>query len=377
MKHNRPLNHGWLFGAMILVAAAGCRSPIGSKVPIDATAGMFDSAKIDYSVDVAQLGEPISVAHVEGRAVSYEAQPTVPMAGAAKGRLTIAYPHPQARPGYARCRVTLTSLPNASAVKSSAVERIAGMLPDVAAKRREQQMFEVWTLDIPKADFDQAVAMLGESGYFRSGASKGHGVKVATTIDGVDSERAWRQVPELDALMLRVRTEGRLEEYHRPVTMEQRGQADQFASVAAYRSQQPALPLDPTKVVQGATALVSAAAGYGMNHQELAQSPPAEPAPALNYAPGGPIGPIPMSRATNAAAYAGAPAYAGQQATVTAPAVAPGYSPAYATSAPSKVGNGVYGGGAFQAAAGTAPATTSPQQKTAWRWPWQAPPTVR
>lgn len=340
MKLNRPRRQGWLVGAMLLATVAGCKTPLSSKVPIDTTAGMFDSAKIDYSVDVAKLGEPMSVARVEGRAVSYEAQPTVPQPGAAKGRLTITYPSPQSPPGYARCRVTLESLPNGA----RGGEMLPAFLSENSAKRREQQMFEVWTLDIPKADLDRAVGKLGESGFFRKTSNAGRGVKISTTIDGAEFGRSWQQIPELDALMLRVRTEGKLEEYHRPVTTSQRGEGDSFASVSAYRSQQIPLPIDPSKVVSGATSLVSAATGYGLSHNELSQTPPAEPVPALNYAPAGAIGSIPPPGATPHATIGAQP-----------------QRPATTAAANQTVAQG-FGSGTFK----------TPAAKTAWRWPWQA-----
>jgi hypothetical protein len=227
-------------------------------VPLDSAAGMFDSAKIVYQVDAGQLCEPLAMARIEGQLVSYEQTPSAPLPNHSTGKLTVEYPHPQGKPGFALARVDVISrVPAPTQADKSTAKLLAhgiewGWRKVVPETNPADMSSETWTLDIPKSHFDLAVGQLNNTGYFTVAKHGAPGVEIQTRLDGKTLDKRWRRVPELDALMLRARNAGQLVAYHR-ATSDNSRRPQEFASVAAYKNSNfPAAP-PQSAIVQGPT----------------------------------------------------------------------------------------------------------------------------
>lgn len=227
----------WL---LAIIALVGCSHVRPHSVALDSAAGMFDSAKIVYHVDAGRLCEPLAMARIEGQAVSYEQKPTSPLPNYSTGKLTVEYPHPLGKPGYALARVEITSrTPPAVETEKSSVMLLArelgnGLRKVVPESNPTDVSSETWTLDIPKPQFDHAVGQLNSTGYFTIAKHEAPGVEIQTRLDGKTLDKRWRQVPELDVLILRVRNAGQLVSYHRASGDAVR-RPPELSTVASYR----------------------------------------------------------------------------------------------------------------------------------------------
>jgi hypothetical protein len=318
-----------------MLAATGCKSNlIYHGVQLDSRAGIFDTASISYEIDSSRLGEPLPVARIEGQLVSYDQQATAPLPGSAVGKLTIVYPHPDKKPGLAQARLEIKARTGGIAPKSNSppaqmIHSVESGLKSLQPWPRNDEIEEVWLLDLPKAEVDALVHKLDDSGYFKGKGAGRAGIEIATVVDGAGKKRRWDQVPELDALMVQVRTTGRLESYRRPQQIIDHQPKREYSSVAAYRRAMQAN--DPT---QPAAA----------NNPQLAQAPPfvppQAPPPAGQPGAGNTFGYSAPSylAAGNAAGapantapqqgYSAPPEYAPANGYAAAPAVPPqGYAP--------------------------------------------------
>ena len=85
----------------LLSCLVGCGSFPWRKVPLDASSGLYDRAVLTYRLDAGKLGQPLDVVRVEGQRVSYEQVASSPLPDESIGTLSIEYPHPAGRSGYA------------------------------------------------------------------------------------------------------------------------------------------------------------------------------------------------------------------------------------------------------------------------------------
>ena len=283
---------GWglaaaLLAAALLAAGSGCESMRPQTVQIDAASGRFQSAQLTYALDTGRLSQPVQTARIEGQQVSYQQLPSTPLPDHSQARLLVQYPHPGNRAGYALAEVIIESDHRSAktddgAGKSGFQKFIGGLtetLNDILpGMTYNDGVREAWALDIPKEDLDQLVGHLAHSGYFQSGPAPTPGVDVLTRLDGKIIRKPWRQVPELDAFIERVRHEGKLVSYVSPRSGDSApaevagGRND---SVAAYQQQ--------------------------VQRQQAQNGPPPQPYPIGNTLPPRSFGPPPQG-----------PGYAGQ-----------------------------------------------------------------
>lgn len=210
---------------MLVLACAGCSSPFQSVVRRDSAAGLYETASLEYRLDASRLNLPLTMTHVEGQLVSYDHTPSNPEPGESTGTLKLVYPHPSGRKDLALARVTIQSkLPSSTLADRSAAERLTA---------GGQPIQEVWELDISRAELDRVVATLNSSGYFEKKSKRGPGVNVAATLDGRAVDKDWDQSPELDQLMVRVRSQGQLVGMDRPAGYRPSGTPP--SSVVAWR----------------------------------------------------------------------------------------------------------------------------------------------
>jgi hypothetical protein len=239
---------GRLAGGLVVAWTAflcGCKAGyLPPKVPYDSAASLYDRARVLYQVDAGKLQVPVSVARIEGQHVSYQQIPSSATSKSTLGRLEIAYPHPRGLKGYALARVTIQSrYPEAAPLPSSTDEVLAARIAETVAQvplvgsavAPTAEVEETWEMDVPRAELDRVVAELNQRGFYERKSAATGPVGIETSIDGHNVKKSWDRVPELDALMVAVRSRGRLIAYHR------NARADRLAgptpdSVLAYRA---------------------------------------------------------------------------------------------------------------------------------------------
>ncbi len=192
------------------------------KVPLDASAGFYESGAIVYRLDAGQLAQPLDVARVDGQKVSYEQFASSPLADQSIGTLSITYPHPGGRAGCAQARFALDSAPTMPSA-TSALNPFAKKSPGaqtMASKATPQgEIHEVWVLDIPSTESDQYFKLLAAQSFYNTERPEAKGARLTVTVNGSRATKNWDQLAELNALIQRVRRQGQLVAYSRPAAL--------------------------------------------------------------------------------------------------------------------------------------------------------------
>jgi hypothetical protein len=133
------------------------------------------------------------------------------------------------KPGYALAEVVIEAknppVPTPPS-KKPAWRRFADGVHEVLTQnnlpgvRLSDGINEAWSLDVPRSELENVIGRLSQTGYFRLAGNPNPGVNVTCRIDGRAMDKQWGHVPELDALMERVRNEGHLVSYVRPINEE-------------------------------------------------------------------------------------------------------------------------------------------------------------
>ena len=246
----KPISGGWVSAAVLLAAATGCESLQPRSVQIDAASGRYQSAQLTYELDTGRLSQPVQTARIAAQQVSYQQQPSNPLPDRSHTRLSVQYPHPRNKAGFALAEVVIeadqTPVKSSSGTDKSAPQRFAASISDamndiLPGMQYAEGVREAWALDVSKEELDQLIGQLANSGYFAYGPDTTPGVEVFTRLDGKVIRKTWHQVPGLNDFIERVRHEGQLVSYVRPAHTEAQpadaagGRND---SVAAYEQQQ-------------------------------------------------------------------------------------------------------------------------------------------
>ncbi len=265
---------GGVLGACLL---AGCSSLKGHKVPRDASAGFYQSASLTYRLDAGKLQQPLDVARVEGPSVSYEQVASSPLPDQSVGTLSLTYPHPAGRMGYAQAKFTLESahLKSTPPTSWNPFRKTApGPQPPLSFSGAQPEVHEVWVLDIPSGESDQYFKLLSSYNFFNTERpAAGDAAQLTVKLNGGEIHKNWDQLPELNALVQRVRREGRLAVYARPDALAG-PQSHTISSTRVYSDllAQSGTPQAPTNTASLATNAFSMA-------------PPAAPAEAVARRP--------------------------------------------------------------------------------------------
>jgi hypothetical protein len=202
----------WHIGAGLLVLASslacGCSAiPDRSATPGTPGAPVTPAAvKLTYRTTADRL----NIAGAGTQLASYQ-QPTAgPLPGFSTTTLIITSPHPAGVPGYAQATVVIKpeqpATTSASAIwpwqKATAAESPSA--PGTAAPR------EVWVLDIPQWQVDAVVTKLRNGNFFQRSKILGADAFLAAEVGPQKIAKDCKSMPELDALILRSRVEGRL-----------------------------------------------------------------------------------------------------------------------------------------------------------------------
>lgn len=196
---------------------AGCSWLPARKVPLDAATGFYQSASLTYRLDAGKLQQPLDVACVEGQTVRYEQVASSPLADQSIGTLSIIYPHPAGRGGFAQTKFTLDSSPakpKTAPNHNPFSKKPPQPIPAVATSQVE--IHEAWALDIPSGESDQYFKLLSSQNFFNTERPAPVGAQLTVNINGREVHKNWDPIVELNALVQRVRREGQLVSYVRP-----------------------------------------------------------------------------------------------------------------------------------------------------------------
>jgi hypothetical protein len=192
---------------------------------------------IVYRLDAAPLNESLAVARIEGQTVSYDEVAASRLTDRTVGTLRIIYPHPEAPPELARAEVQIDAapLPDLAHLNERSSELLPwyrhGMQP---THETAEASHETWQLDLPRAEMEQLLGRLATPHVVVSEGNKQSGANLKTSFNGHHYQANCQPVPELDALMQRIRRDGRLVSYTRPLTARAQ-RLEQTSAVLAYR----------------------------------------------------------------------------------------------------------------------------------------------
>ena len=209
---NRPPRVGsWSkISLLAALAVAGCSALKSRDVPLDASSGLFDEASIRYRVESARINGALREPR-EGQLVSYEEPLPGKLPANSTASLEIEYPHPEKKPGYGRVLVRIEGQPRSESADPPAWKRWwSAAASGVPGLKQWNSDKETWVLDLRQGEVSAVIQQLQASGYFDNYEKPAEAAEISTELDGTKLSKGWRQVPALDALIVRVRTEGRL-----------------------------------------------------------------------------------------------------------------------------------------------------------------------
>ena len=202
-----------------------------APVAKDATAGFYNTARLEYRLDAGKLGQPLDVLCVDGRRVNYEQIASSPLADRSVGTLVIQKPHPAGREGFARVTFSIDSAESSDGSSSWNPLKRTSLADKIG---HHEEVHEVWAMDIPAAEADRCFQMLSVQNFYAAPSPSVGKARISVTLDGKRVQKDWEMLPELNALSQRVRSEGRLVAYLRPQALS--GETSKaIVSVRAYR----------------------------------------------------------------------------------------------------------------------------------------------
>lgn len=244
----------WSFVGWLALAVAGC-AVVTPETQISTTRTRFDTALLSYRVEQAAAGQDAPVASkLAARPSSRRPQTQL---------LQIQYPHPAGRAGFARVELVLGAAV-ATPEKSLAATLRRALNETAPGISYAEGIAEAWGFDLPAVELDRLLEQLEAAGYFSPGDSGDSHVSLTARIDGNDFQRAWHRSPELDALCVRARKDGKLVSHQQPLEP-----APVLAGSATPDTPPASTPWRPGAVIQ-AQALEPA--------YEITRLPPVDPA---------------------------------------------------------------------------------------------------
>ncbi len=228
------MGRGFLLAARLTCLAtilSGCSLLPKPKVPLDAATGFYQSASLSYRLDAGRLQQPLDVARIEGQGLRFEQVASSPLPDQSIGVLSITYPHPNGRAGFALARFTLDSGAAKSGAKSSWNPFAKTSDPKVTTSPGE--IHEEWVLDVPSGESDQIFKLVCSESFFNNQHPGAIGTQLTVNINGRSVQKNWEQIAELNTLVQRVRRDGQLIAFTRPATAPG-APATQFTSTKAY-----------------------------------------------------------------------------------------------------------------------------------------------
>jgi hypothetical protein len=212
------------------VFLSGCSAlPNGPAIAqVEAAGADSDVIRIAYQTDSARLNLTTATSMPGFHNASFQpASQAQYFPEFTSSTLVVTRPHPSGNPELALVTVTFHSNEETASdsAASSVWSAIAGSSDDEPSTGGGEPFREVWTLDVPRWQLDNLVGKLRKQNFFRRSKILSPKATVDTFIDGRRFAKPFKEIPELDSLILQIRSRGRL------VTRTPQGTpATQFAS---------------------------------------------------------------------------------------------------------------------------------------------------
>lgn len=132
--------------------------------------------------------------------------------------LLVRYPHPQGLSGMAQANVVIRPTSTSGDDKPGFFARLTSWGKKSEEASPQTAYTEVWSLDLPAWQVNAVVDKLRKDNFFEGSKVLNSDAYLGVDLNGKKFGKDYRAVPELDALILRVRSEGRpLHAQARPV----------------------------------------------------------------------------------------------------------------------------------------------------------------
>lgn len=268
----------------MLALLAGCTGSLPTmpwqKMPLDVASGLYDDAALTYRLDAGKLGQPLDVVRVEGQRITYDQVASSPLADESIGTLSITYPHPVKGADAALARFTLDSAAAASTTKSTSSNPFkkkqsgAGALQNTIAGSHPE-VHESWELDLTHQELDSSFKQITNAGFYQN--DRPGPAHLTVKLNGREQSKDWEQIPTLNLLIQRIRSQGQLVAYARPAGRAG-APATTIASTQAYAQYLAGIgtPGTPPPIVTNAFALIGTGVA-GAGGYPPVQQPPAYP----------------------------------------------------------------------------------------------------
>lgn len=191
----------------LLLAASGvlfgCQAAPTAPPLVVAPPPAKSAVKLTYRTSADRL----IVAPGTTQLASYDPAAVQSLPGGTTLTLNIASPHPRGIPGLALATITVKADVAKPATAPAVWQWISGKPADEPAATGPM---EVWAMDIPEWQVDAIVAKLQTARFFQRSQVLSPEVFLAAEVGQKKSGKDYKAMPELDALILRSRQQGRL-----------------------------------------------------------------------------------------------------------------------------------------------------------------------
>jgi hypothetical protein len=180
-------------------------------------------------------------------------------------QLQVKYPHPQRGAEFAQVRLIIERLPEGVSSGLNPSSKLARWwrttqdeLPGLKGADWYQ---ETWATDIPRAEVESVIALLRKAEYFGDGGALGATVDLSVEMDQKRVHQDWVHIPQLDMLIVRARTHGKLVASVKPPGLEPSGTTPASPSAHSYNQivAKEAQPTGPIAAPPSAAAQASSA----------------------------------------------------------------------------------------------------------------------
>lgn len=195
------------------LAAGGCSTVKQREPASQPVAGASNTVRLVYRTESGRLNALAVAAQPPIQYVGYSPPRANPVPDFTLATLEIKHPHPAGGEDWALVTVVFESSGDraAAADLSSVWNKIAGLPSDAQPDGVNGKRFrEVWTTDIPRWQLEGVIAKLRQENFYKRVKVFDAHALVATEIAGDRFAKDFKEIPELDTLILRIRGQGQL-----------------------------------------------------------------------------------------------------------------------------------------------------------------------
>jgi len=230
-----------LIASLVALSVSGCAStkPKGTIHSVSSSK-QHERVSLVYRTESDRLNVGSGLA---AETVAYQSPAGMVLPGVTVSTLKILHPHPYGVPGHALAKLTFRPTGDQGALASGWNPFAGRTGSELEPPGPGQQGFETWALDVPLWQVENIVAKLKADNYFSRSKSLQSSAFLGVKLDDVGFGKNYAAVPELDAMLLRVRMQGRP---LGPPVSPQDWAGDAPPGVSTPRGRYPQTALDPS-----------------------------------------------------------------------------------------------------------------------------------